>query len=82
MLIYFDSETCARVVAGLERALVPGGRLVLGAADALCVLERAVGELPRRPARPERAGARARRTPAARPVVLESLPLRVVARRV
>ena len=45
VLIYFDSETCARVVAGLERALAPGGRLVLGAADALCVLDRAVGEL-------------------------------------
>jgi chemotaxis protein methyltransferase CheR len=47
VLIYFDSETCGRVVAGLERALAPGGRLVLGVADALCVLERAAGELDR-----------------------------------
>jgi chemotaxis protein methyltransferase CheR len=51
VLIYFDSETCARVVSGLERALAPGGRLVLGAADALCVLERAAVEFRLRPAR-------------------------------
>jgi chemotaxis protein methyltransferase CheR len=48
VLIYFESETCARVVEGLERALTPGGRLMLGAADALCVLDRAAGELHRR----------------------------------
>ena len=64
VLIYFDSETCARVVAGLERALAPGGRLVLGAADALCVLDRAVGELHRRPSKPKRATPR-RRAPTA-----------------
>jgi chemotaxis protein methyltransferase CheR len=51
VLIYFDAETCARVAAGLERALVPGGRLVLGVADALCVRERTVAA-PRRSARP------------------------------
>jgi chemotaxis protein methyltransferase CheR len=75
VLIYFDSETCARVVAGLERALAPGGRLMLGAADALCVLDRAVGELHRRPskAKPSAAPAERGRRPA-RPVVLESLP--------
>jgi chemotaxis protein methyltransferase CheR len=37
VLIYFDAATSARVVAGLERSLSPGGHLVLGAADALCV---------------------------------------------
>jgi chemotaxis protein methyltransferase CheR len=60
VLIYFDSDTCARVVAGLERALVPGGRLVLGAADALCVLERAVGELDRPTESPRRSAPRHR----------------------
>lgn len=75
VLIYFDSETCARVVAGLERALVPGGRLVLGAADALCVLERAVGELRRRPAQPKPANPRREQGPRpARPAVLEPAP--------
>jgi chemotaxis protein methyltransferase CheR len=74
VLIYFDSETCARIVAGLERALAPGGRLVLGAADALCVLDRAVGELHRRPAKAERPAPPGERRPRlARPVVLESL---------
>jgi chemotaxis protein methyltransferase CheR len=75
VLIYFDSETCARVVAGLERALVAGGRLVLGAADALCVLDRAVGELHRRPAKAKPAGQPGERGPRpARPVVLEPEP--------
>jgi chemotaxis methyl-accepting protein methylase len=35
VLIYFDRETVERVVGGLERALTPGGTLLLGAADAL-----------------------------------------------
>jgi chemotaxis methyl-accepting protein methylase len=35
VLIYFDEADVTRTVAGLERALVPGGRLVLGAADRL-----------------------------------------------
>ncbi len=35
VLIYFDSETVARVVSSLERALTPHGTLVLGAADVL-----------------------------------------------
>jgi chemotaxis protein methyltransferase CheR len=52
VLIYFDAATCARVAAGLERSLAPGGRLVLGAADALCVRARAGGAPPRRSARP------------------------------
>jgi chemotaxis protein methyltransferase CheR len=70
VLIYFDGETCTRVAAGLERALVGGGRLVLGAADALCVLDRAAAQFSRplraRPAaRPERP----------RPRVIEPLPL-------
>ena len=36
VLIYFDTETVARVLASLERALTPGGTLVLGVADVLC----------------------------------------------
>jgi chemotaxis protein methyltransferase CheR len=36
VLIYFDTETVARVVASLERALTPRGTLVLGVADVLC----------------------------------------------
>ncbi len=75
VLIYFDSETCTRVVAGLERALAPGGRLVLGAADALCVLDHAVGELHRRPARAKRPAPPAERRPRpARPAVLDPAP--------
>jgi chemotaxis protein methyltransferase CheR len=75
VLIYFDGETCARVVAGLERALAPHGRLVLGAADALCVLHRAVGErYPRSSdAKPTTAPAGRRPRPA-RPLVVEALP--------
>jgi chemotaxis protein methyltransferase CheR len=36
VLIYFDGHTVAQVLGLLSRALVPGGMLVLGAADALC----------------------------------------------
>jgi chemotaxis methyl-accepting protein methylase len=38
VLIYFDAPTVERVVRSLERALAPGGMLVLGAADRLCRL--------------------------------------------
>lgn len=38
VLIYFDAPTVERVVRSLERALAPGGLLVLGAADRLCRL--------------------------------------------
>jgi len=57
VLIYFEPDTCARIVAGLERALAPGGRLVLGAADTLCVLERAAADLSRPATRTRAAGA-------------------------
>jgi chemotaxis protein methyltransferase CheR len=36
VLIYFDTDTVDRVTAALDRALTPGGTLILGAADALC----------------------------------------------
>lgn len=36
VLIYFDGETVEGVIESLERALRPGGTLILGAADALC----------------------------------------------
>jgi chemotaxis protein methyltransferase CheR len=75
VLIYFDAETCRRVVSGLEQALSPGGRLVLGAADTLCVLDRAAGGLHREPLRrkpsPPASGAGAARP--ARPLVLSPL---------
>jgi chemotaxis methyl-accepting protein methylase len=38
VLIYFAPATSAAVVATLARALAPRGRLLLGAADALCVI--------------------------------------------
>lgn len=60
VLIYFDAPTVERVVRTLERALTPGGMLVLGAADRLCRLpdptRRAAAPTPaRRPPTP-RAG--------------------------
>jgi chemotaxis protein methyltransferase CheR len=71
VLIYFDAETCRRVITGLERALAPGGRLVLGAADTLCALDRAAGELHREPVRkPSPPASGERRARPARPVVL------------
>jgi chemotaxis protein methyltransferase CheR len=36
VLIYFDAETVAQVLASFERALARSGTLVLGAADVLC----------------------------------------------
>jgi chemotaxis protein methyltransferase CheR len=42
VLIYFDAATSERVVALLRRALHPGGRLVLGSADALGETSRAL----------------------------------------
>jgi chemotaxis methyl-accepting protein methylase len=71
VLIYFDAATVASLVGQLEAALRPGGVLVLGAADVLCVtaprLERlssgraAPGGRRRAPQRP--AGERAERRP-------------------
>jgi chemotaxis protein methyltransferase CheR len=76
VLIYFDAETCARVAAGLERALAPGGRLMLGAADALCVRGRAATALPQRAARPDPSvtPGSTRRPRRARPAAAEPLP--------
>lgn len=37
VLIHFDAAAAMRVVKSLERAVRPGGMLLLGAADALCV---------------------------------------------
>jgi chemotaxis protein methyltransferase CheR len=76
VLIYFDAETCARVAAGLERALAPGGRLMLGAADALCVRGGPVLALPRGAARafPSVTPPGKRRPRPARPAAVEPLP--------
>jgi chemotaxis protein methyltransferase CheR len=59
VLIYFDRDLAASVAATLEAALSPGGRLLLGSADRLCVPRdrrrgaAVPGRPPRRPARPE-----------------------------
>jgi len=53
VLIYFELATVERVLASLEHALRPGGRLLLGAADALCS-NAAAAPVPRLPARRER----------------------------
>jgi chemotaxis protein methyltransferase CheR len=47
VLIYFDAPTVERVVRSLERALAPGGVLVLGAADRLCRLQDPARHAPR-----------------------------------
>jgi chemotaxis protein methyltransferase CheR len=63
VFIYFDAETCARVLAALERALAPGGELVLGAADALCRTTPQLARIADRPpaaAKPRRRRAKAR----------------------
>jgi chemotaxis protein methyltransferase CheR len=45
VLIYFDPAQVTRTVAGLERSLVPGGRVLLGAADRLSAQAAARGSL-------------------------------------
>jgi len=69
VLIYFSAEQAQRTIHGLSRALVPGGRLVLGAADRLST--GTVGRIgPPEPARPRPAGpprARRRRRPEPEP---------------
>jgi chemotaxis protein methyltransferase CheR len=54
VLIYFDGETVETVVGALERALTPGGTLVLGAADQLCDSARRLARSPAKSSRPER----------------------------
>jgi chemotaxis protein methyltransferase CheR len=62
VLIYFRAPLAEQVIGSLERSLRPGGRFILGAADAL---QRAPGGPPR-PAGPLRATAPARRQPLGR----------------
>jgi chemotaxis protein methyltransferase CheR len=50
VFIYFDAETCERVLAAMEGALGPGGQLVLGVADALCRATPQLGRLTSLPA--------------------------------
>jgi chemotaxis protein methyltransferase CheR len=60
ILIYFDAGMVDVVIAALRRALVPGGLLVLGAADALCASAgrlRELGEAPPPAVPPAKAGA-------------------------
>ena len=47
VVIYFDLPVVERVLASLEAALVPGGLLVLGAADALCATAGRLGGVTR-----------------------------------
>ena len=51
VLIYFDGDTVERVIGSLERALAPGGMLILGAADRLSGSTRARQVARRQPAR-------------------------------
>jgi chemotaxis methyl-accepting protein methylase len=62
VLIYFDRSTVERVIALLEAALWPGGRLVLGAADRLSGHPRGSGQRQPSAAPPPRAATRSRRT--------------------
>jgi chemotaxis protein methyltransferase CheR len=65
VLIYFDRSTVDRVVASLEGALWPGGRLVLGAADRLSGHPRTTSAVPK---------PRARRPASTRPSVAPAPP--------
>ncbi len=67
VLIYFNPETVDRVVASLQSALWPGGRLVLGAADRLSGRHRPVPLARSRPARVAARPARAEPAAAAGP---------------
>jgi len=64
VLIYFGVDTAERVVASLESALQPAGRLILGAADRLVGSTRRLGAMA---PGGTRAGADPRRTPSPRP---------------
>jgi chemotaxis protein methyltransferase CheR len=68
VLIYFDTPTVERLVEGLEGAVARNGRLILGAADALCSTSSRLARLAT-PATQERAKpARRLRRPLGRPV--------------
>jgi chemotaxis protein methyltransferase CheR len=64
VLIYFGVDTSERVVASLESALQPAGRLILGAADRLVSSTRRLGAMVPGGERPDAAP---RRTPSPRP---------------
>jgi chemotaxis methyl-accepting protein methylase len=64
VLIYFGADTSERVVASLESALQPAGRLILGAADRLVSSTRRLGAMVPDGTRPD---ADPRRTPSQRP---------------
>jgi chemotaxis protein methyltransferase CheR len=64
VLIYFDAPTVARTVKALRRSLVPGGQLLLGAADRVTMS--AVGARAERPRPAPRRPRVRRRAPASR----------------
>jgi len=67
VLIYFDGATADRVIGGLQSALQPNGKLILGSADVLC------GTAPRRArldTTPVRQPERAPRAPLRKPLKL------------
>ena len=66
VLIYFDADTVERVVSALERALRPGGTLLLGVADALGGSVRRLAAASEPPLRGERRRARPLRAPLGR----------------
>jgi chemotaxis protein methyltransferase CheR len=64
VLIYFDGPAIERVIGSLERALLPEGMVLLGAADRLCGSSRRLARLkPARVSRRPGAPARALRRP-------------------
>jgi chemotaxis methyl-accepting protein methylase len=81
VFIYFDAETCARVLGALEHALAPGGELVLGAADALCrttpQLARIADQAPASP-KPRRRRVKPTRRVATAPAPRRRSPVRAV----
>ena len=64
VMIYFDADTVELATTHLERALVPGGTLVLGAADRLPAAARALMRKSPPPSPRRRAGATPRRAAA------------------
>jgi chemotaxis protein methyltransferase CheR len=71
VLIYFDGGAIERVIASLERALMPEGMLLLGAADRLCNSSRRLSRLEHVPVRHKR---RALAHPKRRPLRREDTP--------
>jgi chemotaxis protein methyltransferase CheR len=80
VLIYFDRRVVDRVVAGLSRALAPGGTLVLGTADRLCIARPAIRPIASPSARSERIAGGGRGTGGASEALRDEEPLAAAVR--